>query len=307
MDARSSAGIGGPRAHHDELLSPETVRKLQALNLNSRLRRPGQLRGDRRSTKRGTSVEFADYRTYAPGDDLRRVDWNLYARTDRLFLKIYEEEEDRAVHLLVDTSASMGFGDPAKLETAQRLAAALGYVALHELDRLQVVEIRAGGPHAHRPLRGATTSAQMLRYLAGTHAGGRSTLNRALREYAGRSASAGLLILISDLLDPDGITGGLRALAGRGHEITVLHVLTDDELEPAFAGDLELVDSETGDRQGMTLDRAAVEAYDRRLQLWLNEIKAACTSVHASYNLVRTSQPVDEVLFGQLRNAQVLV
>ncbi|CAA9282073.1 MAG: hypothetical protein AVDCRST_MAG93-3261, partial [uncultured Chloroflexia bacterium] len=101
-----------------DLLPPEIVRKLQALELGSRFRRAGKLRGDRRSTKRGSSVEFADYRNYTPGDDLRRVDWNLYARTDKLFLKLYEEEEDRAVHLLVDTSASMGFGDPSKLETA---------------------------------------------------------------------------------------------------------------------------------------------------------------------------------------------
>lgn len=289
------------------LLPPEIARKLAALELNSRLRRPGQLRGDRRSTKRGTSVEFADYRDYAPGDDLRRVDWNLYGRTDRVYVKLYEEEEDRAVHILVDTSASMGFGEPSKLETALKLAAGLGYVALHELDRLQVVELGGKGVHSFRGLRSTPASSTLLSYLSGLRADGRAPLSRALTEYAGRTRSAGIVILISDLLDPDGVLTGLRALGARGHELTVLHVLTEEELNPSLAGDLELVDSETGERQGMTLDRAALEAYERRLNAWLGEVKRACTSTAASYNLVRAEDAVEETFFGQLRRAGVLV
>ncbi len=290
-----------------ELLPPELARRLQGLELGSRFRRAGKLRGDRRSTKRGSSVEFADYRTYAPGDDLRRVDWNLYARTDKLFLKVYEEEEDRAVHLLVDTSASMAFGSPSKLETAQCLAAGLGYVALHELDRLHVAELGGGGIGSLRPLRGTGGATTMLGFLSGLQAGGQSALNRSLSEYAGRGTGAGLLILISDLLDPDGIRHGLRALGARGHEISVLHVLTREELSPTLIGDLELVDSESCDRQPMTLDANVLAAYERRLEEWLGELKRDCGAVNATYCFIEAETPTEQTLFGQLRQAQVLV
>lgn len=290
-----------------DLLPPELVRKLQALNLGSRSRRAGKLRGDRRSTKRGSSVEFADYRNYVPGDDLRRLDWNLYARTNRLFLKIYEEEEDRAVHLLVDATASMGFGSPSKHEVAQRLAAALGYVALHELDRLHLTQLAEDNLNSLRPLRGAGSTATMLGFLGGMALGGQGNLNRSLSEYAGRTAAPGILVLLSDLLDPDGIRHGLRALGGRGHEIIVLHILSHEELTPSLEGDLELVDAESADRRPITLDRSALEAYDRRLNAWLNELRHECSAVGATYSLIRAENPVEDVLFGQLRRVGVLV
>jgi uncharacterized protein (DUF58 family) len=290
-----------------DLLPPEIVRKLQALELGSRFRRAGKLRGDRRSTKRGSSVEFADYRNYTPGDDLRRVDWNLYARTDKLFVKLYEEEEDRAVHLLLDTSASMGFGDPSKLETARRLAAALGYVALHELDRLHVTELGGGGLGSLRPLRGTGGASAMLGFLGGLQSNGEAVLNRSLREYASRAGSPGLLLLISDLMDPNGIRAGLRALGGRGHEITVLHLLSTEELEPTLAGDFELIDAESRGKQAVTLDAAALDAYERRLEAWLAEIGRDCASINATYCLVRAEEDVEDILFSRLRQAKVLV
>lgn len=289
------------------LLPPEIARRLQGLQLGSRSRRAGRLRGDRRSTKRGTSVEFADYRNYTPGDDPRRVDWNLYARTDKLFLKLYEEEEDRAVHLLLDASASMGFGAPAKLETAQRLAAALGYVALQELDRLHVAVLTADGLETLRPLRGTVGTPALLGFLSGLHGGGSASLSRSLREYAGRGRAAGLLILVSDLLDPEGVRAGLRALGARGHEIVVLHTLSREELEPTLLGDLDLVDVESREKQAITLDAAALDAYSRRLASWLEEIRRECAAVGATHTLVRAEDPVEDVLFGQLRRARVLV
>ncbi len=289
----------------DVLLPPPLARKLETLELGSRLRRPGQLRGDRRSTKRGSSVEFADYRTYAPGDDLRRVDWNLYARTDRLFLKVYEEEEDRAVHLLVDTSASMGFGSPTKLTTAVRLAATLGYVALNGLDRLQLIEI--GSKNRPRPWRGTGAVPAMLGYLSGLAPGGENALSRTLKEYAGSTKQVGLLILISDLLDPAGVGEGLRALGARGHEISVIQVLSPEELQPELSGDLELLDSESGQRQSVTLDGPTLDAYQRRLDEWLAEIRQTCAGVGASYNLVRSDATVENELFGALRASKVLV
>lgn len=265
------------------------------------------MRGDRRSTKRGSSVEFADYRNYAPGDDLRRVDWNLYARTDRLFLKIYEEEEDLQVHLLVDTSASMGFGSPSKLAVARRLAAALGYVALNELDRLLLGSVGVGGVATSRPLRGSVSNPAMLGFLEGLKAEGQVSLSRSLDEYARARRTAGLVFVITDLFDPAGVESGLRSLAARGHEIVLLHLLSPEELEPPISGDLELVDSESGERSSLTVDQAAVEAYRRRLSAWLSDVRQICNRLGASYALVNSGRPVEELLFGDLRNGKVLV
>ncbi|MEJ7653955.1 MAG: DUF58 domain-containing protein [Chloroflexia bacterium] len=289
------------------MLPPELVRRLRALNLASRTRRPGQRKGDRRSPKRGSSVEFADNRSYSPGDDLRRVDWNLYARTDKLFIKVYDEEEDRAVYLLIDSGASMGFGEPSKLLLAQRITAALGYVALHEMDRVYVSQIGGGPLRWSRPLRGGPSVPRLLEFLGGLTPNGGSSVRRALEEQAGRFTSPGLVILVSDLMDPSGLLPGLRALAGRGHELTVLHVLAPEELDPGYVGDLELVDSETGSKQSVTIDRAAVEAYDHRLNAWLEEVRRDCLAVDAAYIQTSSDTPVEELLLGELRKRKVLV
>ena len=296
------------------LFDEKTLRKLDRLALVAAQVRAGQIKGERRSTKRGTSIEFADYRDYTRGDDLRRVDWNAYARLERPYIKLLEEEEDLAVHVLVDTSRSMDFGAgmaaPGEAEAearnkfayAQRLAAALAYVALAAGDRLTVAALRdAGAAEQFGPARGRPHTLRLLQFLQALEPGGATNLDAALRSYALGTRRAGLLFLISDMFSPAGHRAGLSLLQGRGHEVAVLHLLAPDELDPPLAGDLRLIDAETGTPQDVTLDGSLRELYRRRVAAWRDEIEAYCLKRRIHYVPVTTSVPWDEVVLFNLR------
>ncbi len=296
------------------LFDEKTLRKLDRLALVAAQVRAGQIKGERRSTKRGTSIEFADYRDYTRGDDLRRVDWNVYARLERPYIKLLEEEEDLAVHVLVDTSRSMDYGAGAaapgdaeaearnKFRYAQRLAAALAYVALAAGDRLTVAALRdTGTAEQFGPARGRPHTLRLLQFLQDLEPGGATNLDAALRSYALGTRRAGLLFLISDMFSPAGHRAGLSLLQGRGHEVAVLHLLAPDELDPPLAGDLRLIDAETGTPQDVTLDGSLRELYRRRVAAWRDEIEAYCLKRRIHYVPVTTSVPWDEVVLFNLR------
>jgi uncharacterized protein (DUF58 family) len=295
------------------LLDPKFTAQLASLSLVARHVRAGQFQGERRSTKRGTSVEFADYRNYTRGDDLRRVDWNIYARLERPYVKLFEEEEDLAVHLLIDGSASMDWGGEDQGEEtwnkwryARQLAAALGTVALSGGDHLTLVAL----PQVRAPVLGPTRGrGHVLRFfdrLADLQASGVTDLNRSLRTYALSGGRPGLVVLISDLFSPSGTIDGLTALAGRGHEVVVLHVLSPDEVDPPLGGDLRLLDVETGDPQEVTIDGGMRDLYRRRLAAWREEIRAACRGRDVHYLPVETDTPFERVVLTDLRRAGVL-
>jgi len=323
------------------ILDEAFLRKLEQLSFNVRHIRPGQTAGERRSTKHGTSVEFADYRDYARGDDLRRVDWNIYARLERPLVKLFEEEEDLAVHLLLDASASMDWGGeetggqgdkgtggggdretrrPPDHETkwgyARRLAAALGYVALSSGDRLTVATLQSPISDLHSPIstlhspfgpaRGRGHTLRLFDWLMGLEAGGTTELNATLRAYAVAAGRPGLAVLISDLFSPAGYLEGLTALAARGHEVAVLHTLARDEIEPPLAGDLRLVDVETGAPQEVTIDAHARTLYRRRLAAWRDEIQSACRARGVRYVSLETDMPLDRLVLYELRRARLL-
>lgn len=272
--------------------------------------------GERRSTKRGSSVEFADYRDYTRGDDLRRVDWNIYARLERPFVKLFEEEEDLAVHVLLDGSGSMDWGggeetgdgppETNKWLYARRLAAALGYIALSRGDRLTVAALRDSQPALFGPCRGRGHVLRVFEWLEGLEAGGATDLNAALRAYAIAGGRAGLTVLISDLLSPSGYADGLTALAARGHELAVVHVLSPDEVDPPLEGGLRLVDVETGDVQEVTVDGGVRALYRRRLASWREEARAACRARDARYIPVETATPCERVALYDLRKAGLI-
>jgi uncharacterized protein (DUF58 family) len=253
------------RVQDDEpLLTPEFLRKLERLSLVLTKAMAGKLHGERRSTKRGASVEFADFRNYVHGDDLRYVDWNVYARLEKLFLKLYVEEEDLHVHLLLDTSRSMGFGTPRKLQAAARVIASLGYIALCRLDRVSVTAITDRPGRRLTNIRGRGSAATLFSWLSGLQAEGHTDLARALREYALLARSPGMLVVASDFLAP-GIEEGLRALAGRRFAVTLVQTLAPEEIDPPISGDLRLVDSETGDTREITITAGLLARYRRRL------------------------------------------
>lgn len=305
----------------ERLFDETTLRKLEQLRLIAHKVRSGAVKGERRSTKKGTSIEFADYRDYTRGDDLRRLDWNVYARLEKPFIKLLEEEEDLTVHVLLDASRSMswppdgliGVGgaaqavDAHKFRYGLRLAAALAHIALTTGDRVSV-SLLAGDRVVDRwgPTRGRGQTLPLLTWLEGLQTGGATDLNAALGDYAVRGGRAGLALLISDMLSPGGYRDGLSALQGRGHEVAILHLLSLDELEPAVVGDIRLIDSETGAGQDVTVDTAMQRLYSRRLREWREEMATYCLGRGVHYVTMETGTPWEEVILYALRHAGVV-
>ena len=285
---------------HD-LLSPEFLTQLERLTLVSRRAFRGRTRGERKSPRKGMSVEFSDYRQYGVGDDLRYVDWNIYGRLDRLYLKLFVDEEDLCLHLLLDGSASMSFGEPSKLHYATRLVAALGFVGLVNHERVGVAVLRDRMAEGWNPTRGRGQFFSLLDFAVRLRAAGPTGLNEALGAYALRSREAGVAVLLSDLLDPAGYETGVKALLERRFDVHVIHVLAPEEMNPALAGDLRLTDSETGETRDMTMDGEAMAEYRRRLGDFQGRAESFCRANEVAYYRVTTDTPVEEMLLRQLK------
>lgn len=291
------------------LFSESTLRKLNQLTLVASRVRAGAVKGERRSSRRGSSVEFADYRNYAPGDDLRRLDWNIYARLERPFIKLFEEEEDLAVYILLDGSRSMdwGDGDLHKFQYAQRLAAGLGAIALASGDSISVGFLQNGRVSAEfGPSRGQIALPRLFSFLEQLQPGGVTDLDASLRQYALKPRRPGLVILISDLLDAGGYQSGLRPMQGRGHDAALIHVLSPDELDPPFSGDLQLVDIESEQTQDISLDGGLLTLFRERAQAWLHETQAECRKQSVRYLGLTTSEPWDQALLLEMRRAGIV-
>jgi uncharacterized protein (DUF58 family) len=295
----------------DSLFDETFLHKLERLAILSRRAVAGQLQGERRSPKRGQSVEFADFRPYAPGDDIRRIDWNAYARLERFFVKLFVEEQDMTVHLLVDTSRSMDWGEPNKLWFALRAAGALGYVALVGLDRVTVTALGGqteegnGDKRYFAPHRGKGQALALFAFLRTLSASGATDLTQRLRAYAAAATQPGPLLLFSDLLD-EGWSGGLSALASRGFEVTVMHILSPDEMTPPLSGDLKLLDVETGSEVEITADYDLLSRYRESLAAWQQEVRGFCGKRGMHYVPVDTSVPFEELFLAVLRRRGVL-
>jgi uncharacterized protein (DUF58 family) len=305
----------------DALLTPQLLRRLEQFQLLAARRAKSSARGERRSRARGQSVEFADYRTYVHGDDFRYLDWNLYGRLERLFLKLYEEERELPVRIFLDASESMTFGEPRKFYFARQVAAAIGYVALSGFDRVSVIpfpdlafdsetdpatriaELAARG--ALRSVRGKKSAIQFFQNLGSLTAGGSASLNEALRRGALQARQPGLAVVLSDFLDPAGYESGLTALVGRGFQVDLVQILAPDEISPTTFGDLRLVDSETGGHQEVTFGRYRLKAYQRTLQNFLQRLREFCQSRGINFFSARSNADLEQLLLKQLRQAEV--
>src|SRR5919108_3906040 len=252
-------------ATRQSLFSPEFLAQLERLSLLSRRAFRGSVKGERRSPRRGHSVEFCDYRAYGVGDDLRYVDWNIFGRLDRLHVKLFVDEEDLCLHLIVDASVSMAFGSPSKLDYAARAAAALGFVGLVSHERVGIGILRDRATEGWPPARGRNQVVALLDFLGHVRSGGPTRLNEALGEYALRAREPGLAVVMSDLLDPRGFESGIRALLERRFDVHIVHVLDAVELNPDLAGDLRLYDAESGEARDVTVDGEALRGYRDRL------------------------------------------
>ena len=312
------------------LLTPDLLRRLEQFQLLAARRAKSSLKGERRSRARGQSVEFADYRNYVAGDDLRYLDWNLYGRLDRLFLKLYEEERELPVSVFLDASESMTFGTPNKFDFARQIAAAVGYVALCGFDRVSLHVFPSlergqrsakadGGTEAIeassselaaraalRCVRGRKSSLQFFQNLNQLTAGGPAQFNEALRRGALEARQTGLAVVLSDFLDPAGYEPGLNALVGRGFQVDAVQILAPDELAPVTFGDLKLVDSESGTMQEVTFGRFRMSAYQKTVQNFVQRLREHCSAHGISFFMASSDTALEELLLKRLRKAEVL-
>jgi uncharacterized protein (DUF58 family) len=287
------------------LVATDFYERLDRLALVSHRRLIGFGKGDRRSARRGTSLEFIDYRAYASGDDPRQVDWNIYGRSGSLFVKLFEEEEVLTVHLLLDTSASMDWGSANKLLFARRLAASLGYISLVGANRLHVSSMTDNMGPGFGPAWGRRQMAGLLDFLEAAHGKGETNLDVALRSYSLRAREPGLAILISDLLTPR-FEQGISRLLDRHFELVVLHVLAPEEVEPPMSGDLTLIDRESRVEVPITLNQEAVDRYRQRYSEWTGGIERFCGRHRVTYQRLLADERLEHVLFDTLRKRGVL-
>src|SRR5712691_12224435 len=229
------------------LLDPKFLAQLEQLELVSRKIFLGRMKGERRSKRKGQSVEFADFRNYVIGDDLRFLDWNLYARLDKLFLRLFFEEEDLHFYILLDNSLSMDFGNPTKLHYARQIAAALGFIGLVNLDRVVIEVFNNRLTQSMPAARGRRSLWRLFDFLGKLEPAGPSDLSQALRTFSLKCSGKGIVVLLSDLMDKGGYEEALRYLVARQMDIYVIQVLCQEEIEPEIVGDLKLTDVEDGD------------------------------------------------------------
>jgi uncharacterized protein (DUF58 family) len=295
-----------PAPGNGPLLDPDFIARLERLEINSRKIHASRQKGERRSKRRGESSEFADYRNYVSGDDLRHVDWNVYARLDRLFLKLFFEEEELNVSVLLDISGSMDTGDPLKARFARQLAAAVAYIGLCHQDRVSVYAYEDHITARIVGLRSRRTTGRLMRFLEELPAGGASQFTAAARQFAVGHTQKGVCLVISDFLDKGGYEEGLRYLLGRRMDVYVIQVLSPQELEPPFTGDLKLVDCEDDDIAEVTISRPLLDKYKAKLQAYCGSLRDFCTRRGVGYILTTTSQPIDTLVFDFLRRRGLL-
>jgi len=284
----------------DAILDATFLKKLEKLTLATRRPFSGEMKGEKRSLKRGSSIEFADYREYSLGDDLRYVDWNTAARLDKMFLKLFVEEEDLYLALLIDSSQSMNFGVPKKLHYAVRLAAALGYISLSNYDR---VSVQTYADVLGRPMptqRGRGGVLPFFNYLQKVKSGGTTSFSTSLKRFASTVRYKGVAIVISDFFDPDWQVG-MKALLARGYQVAVLHVLAEDEIKPTLLGDLRIIDSESGEAKEMSVNPQLLARYQQTLNSFCAEVESFSHRYGIDYIRTSTALPFEDLVLKYMR------
>ena len=293
------------------LLDAEFLRKLERLSVVAKRPFPGRMKGEKRSPRRGSSVEFADFREYTTGDDLRYVDWKAYARLERLFVKLFVEEEDLSIHLLVDASQSMdyagspGSGRVTKFTFARKLAAALGYVGLIRYDRVGVAGFAQALGRRVPVLRSRAAVPQLFSYLEGLRPGGKTDFTHALQNYAQRAQTPGVCVIVSDFFDPNW-EKGVRALLSRRFQIVLLQVFDREEVEPNLTGDLRLVDAETGESREISVTPQLLLRYNEALNGFCGRLSEIASRYQMDYIRTTTDAPLEDLLLKTFRNNGLL-
>ncbi|MFM9994652.1 MAG: DUF58 domain-containing protein [Phycisphaerales bacterium] len=323
----------------EDLLDPALIARISRLDFTSRKIFAGKLRGERRSKKRGESVEFADHRPYVSGDDLRHIDWNIFGRLDRLFLKLFLEEEDLSLHIVLDASASGDCGEPNKFLYMQRLAMALGYIGLVNLNRVTVSAVGGGGRDAEtqrrrdgaenssgasslplsvspslvsaiRDLRGRRRTQDLARFMCGLAPGGVAPFTESCKRIALSRRGKGVMVVLSDFFHKEGYDTGLRLLVGRGYDLFLIQTLSPQEVDPTgpsgVAGDLRLKDVEDGDVAEVTISAPLLKRYKANLAAYNNQLREFCARREIGLLTIRTDTPIDTLILEYLRKRGVL-
>lgn len=285
------------------MLSPEFLNKLDQLHIHCQKPFRGRFRGDRRSLNRGTGVEFADYRLYQHGDDLRYLDWNIYARLEKLFIKLFQADEELPVSILLDTSQSMQFGEPAKLFYAKQLAAALGYISLANSDRVALYTLADRLTTALPSTYGKSQFARLQKVLMTVEAYGTTNLTECLKHLATHQRHAGVVIILSDFLDSAGYTAGINSLLGRGFALTLIHVQCQAEIEPPPTGEWRLEDVETGETKEITINEETITHYQNRQKEFCENLQSYCTKQGVGYIRIHTDIDYESVIMNTMPRA----
>ncbi|NIA21711.1 MAG: DUF58 domain-containing protein [Anaerolineaceae bacterium] len=315
-----------------EFFDSKFLRKLETLAIFSRKAFAGRLRGEQRSNKHGSSVEFADFRPYSQGDDFRRIDWNAYARFEDLFVKLFSEEEDLFVYLLVDRSASMGFGEPTtKFDLARRVTAAVAYIALGHLDRVHVQAMSYDDPASTTApptevapndggrgnsadrmeehlafVRGKGSIFSIFNFLRQLRPQGQTDLGRSVRDFLIHNSHKGVAVVISDFLSPSGYEEPLKQLASAGFQPMVIQILSPEELDPQLSGDFQLVDSETGRPIDISTTRRMIDGYRDRVKLFTEGLAQFCKSRNMAHLQTPSDVAFEELILNYLRRAAMV-
>ncbi len=280
------------------LTDPAFIRRLESLYLLARKILGGSLQSDRRSTKKGAGITFADYAQYSLGDDYRSIDWRVYAKFESLLIKLFELEEDATIYLLVDCSPSMS----TKQVYAKQLAAALGYIALNTLDRLAVYGLADHLKPLFEPSRGRNQVIPFLRSLEAMPTfGGNTDLSTCSREFEARHRRKGLVCVISDFLLPGGFEEGLSRLQWHKHEVFCLQTLDDNDLRCEWKGDVTLECVETGQSERVTVSPREAKLYEEAVASWNSDLKQTCAKRGLGFLSTNTDVSFESVITDLLR------
>ena len=283
------------------LLDPKFLKQIARLQIRSENVFRGKFKGERRSLNRGASVEFADYRTYELGDDLRHIDWNVYARLDRLFLKLFNAEEDLPIHILIDNSTSMDFGQPTKLECAKQIAAALSYIGLISFDRVSVYTFSDQLTPIVSLVYGKSQFPKLAQAIEGITGGGDTHLTTCVQRFVTEIKGTGVGIIISDFWDMDGYETGVKQLLARSFDLTLIHLLSNEEMQPELSGELQLTDAETGQSKEITVNEGALVSYTQRLNAFCDTLKRYCLNRGVTYIRMNHQTPIEQFVLRDLR------
>ncbi len=280
------------------------LKKLEYLHVVSKRAFAGHNRADRLTPTRGRGLEFADHRPYSAGDDFRHIDWKAYKRLNRLLLRLFDEERDLPIYLLLDVSRSMA--EPAKFDMARRIAAALCYIGLVHLDKLTIVPFGRRLGHESPAGRGKGRIFRVFEQLERMEAGGETNIREAFKEFASRPRQTGLTVIISDFLDPGGFDAGLKILRTLGHDVFVIHITSVRDRSPGSFGEARFVDVETGEVRDVDVTPRLVRAYTKAWEAHAAHLEHFCGRYGLGYVRADAERPFEDIILTAFRQGRFL-